>query len=90
VKRRYSDFESLRNVLINAHPTIVMPPIPEKHSLSSYAKMSKAKDDLVIVERRKRMLQSFINRLVEHPVLSTNHLLHRFIEEDRLWVLQLF
>lgn len=35
VKRRYSEFESLRACLIKLFPTSIIPPIPEKQSLSS-------------------------------------------------------
>ncbi|CDO94603.1 unnamed protein product [Kluyveromyces dobzhanskii CBS 2104] len=38
VKRRYSDFESLRKVLIKLFPMTLIPPIPEKQSLKSYGK----------------------------------------------------
>lgn len=32
-KRRYSEFESFRRSLVRLHPTALVPPIPEKHSL---------------------------------------------------------
>lgn len=35
VKRRYSEFESLRSCLIKEFPTLIIPPIPEKQSLKS-------------------------------------------------------
>lgn len=38
VKRRYSDFESLRKVLVKLFPISLIPPIPEKQSLKSYGK----------------------------------------------------
>lgn len=38
VKRRYSDFESLRKVLVKLFPMTLIPPIPEKQSLKSYGK----------------------------------------------------
>lgn len=38
VKRRYSDFESLRKVLIKLFPMTLIPPIPEKQSFTSYGK----------------------------------------------------
>ncbi|EPZ31522.1 Phox domain-containing protein [Rozella allomycis CSF55] len=80
VKRRYSDFESLRNILSSFHPVVVIPPIPEKHSLCKLALI-----DLAISEKRERMLQTFLNRIVEHPVLCSHHLFHRFLEENKNW-----
>ena len=37
VRRRYSEFASLRQTLVNLHPTLVVPPIPEKHTMADYA-----------------------------------------------------
>lgn len=38
VRRRYSDFESLRNVLVRLFPITLIPPIPEKESIKTYGK----------------------------------------------------
>lgn len=38
VRRRYSDFESLRNVLVKLFPMSLIPPIPEKQSIKTYGK----------------------------------------------------
>ena len=32
-RHRYSDFESLRAILVQSYPYIAVPPIPEKHSV---------------------------------------------------------
>ncbi|ODV97364.1 hypothetical protein PACTADRAFT_27049, partial [Pachysolen tannophilus NRRL Y-2460] len=40
VKRRYSEFENLRNILIKLFPTKIIPPIPEKQSLTSNLSLS--------------------------------------------------
>ncbi|KAJ2697563.1 Sorting nexin, cytoplasm-to-vacuole targeting pathway/endosomal sorting [Coemansia sp. IMI 209128] len=86
VKRRYSEFESLRMCLCRLYPTFIVPPIPEKHSLTQYAVLQKrAKEDQYIIERRKRMLEHFLNHLVEHPILSSEHILHRFMESGVSW-----
>lgn len=81
VLRRYSEFESLRKSLQRLHPTVVIPPIPEKHSLADYAsKQSKTKDDPTVIAKRRRMLTSFLNRVVRHPVLGADHMVHGFLE----------
>ncbi|KAI9176156.1 Sorting nexin, cytoplasm-to-vacuole targeting pathway/endosomal sorting [Blastocladiella emersonii ATCC 22665] len=86
LKRRYSEFASLRKCLGKLYPTQVIPPIPEKHSLADYAtKQTRAKQDRVIIDKRKRMLQLFLNRIAWHPILSTEHLFHRFLEPGVLW-----
>lgn len=35
-RRRYSEFESLRKALCHLHPYLIVPPIPEKHSLGKH------------------------------------------------------
>ncbi|KAI8854332.1 hypothetical protein BC829DRAFT_439425 [Chytridium lagenaria] len=80
-KHRYSDFESFQRLLRKAHPTIVVPPVPEKHSVTDYAtRPGKAKDDPKIIESRKKTLQTFLNRVAAHPVLAREHVLHRFLD----------
>ncbi|OZJ03037.1 hypothetical protein BZG36_03264 [Bifiguratus adelaidae] len=86
VKRRYSEFESLRKALCRLHPTLIIPPIPEKHSLTDYATMqNRVKDDPVMIEKRKRMLQRFLNRMAKHPELGHEHVFHRFLEPGTTW-----
>ncbi|TPX61431.1 hypothetical protein SpCBS45565_g07257 [Spizellomyces sp. 'palustris'] len=85
-KHRYSEFEAFRKLLVKLHPTAVVPPIPEKHSVADYAvKPGKAKEDPHIIEKRKKMLQSFLNRIAAHPVLREEHVFHRFLEGGATW-----
>ncbi|KAI8337590.1 hypothetical protein BC941DRAFT_461183 [Chlamydoabsidia padenii] len=87
-KRRYSEFESFRTTLSKLHPALFVPPIPGKHSLSDYAHVhtqSRHKDEQAMVEKRKRMLQRFLCRLIEHPILSKEHVLHQFLQPDINW-----
>ncbi|KAJ3352860.1 Sorting nexin, cytoplasm-to-vacuole targeting pathway/endosomal sorting [Allomyces javanicus] len=86
VKRRYSEFDSLRKCLVKLYPALIVAPIPEKHSLAAYAtKQARAKEDRPLIDRRKRLLQSFLNRVAWHPILSTEHLFHRFLEPGAVW-----
>jgi len=86
-RRRYSEFESLRSGLVKLYPTLIIPPIPSKQSLGDYAiKQSKAKEDATMISRRKRMLQAFLNRIARHPILSNEHVFHRFLDSDVSWV----
>ncbi|KAJ3304910.1 Sorting nexin, cytoplasm-to-vacuole targeting pathway/endosomal sorting [Blyttiomyces sp. JEL0837] len=85
-RHRYSDFESLHRLLRKVHPTIVVPPIPDKHTLGDYAaRPGKAKDDPKIIEQRKRCLQVFLNRIAAHPILGREHVFHRFLEPGQGW-----
>ncbi|KDN35070.1 hypothetical protein RSAG8_11908, partial [Rhizoctonia solani AG-8 WAC10335] len=82
-RRRYSEFESLRNSLSKLYPTLIIPPIPSKQTIGDYAiKQSKAKEDANLIARRRRMLQVFLNRVARHPILSNDHVFHRFLERD--------
>ncbi|KAI9318017.1 hypothetical protein BX666DRAFT_1856028 [Dichotomocladium elegans] len=85
-KRRYSEFESLRKALCHLHPTLIVPPIPEKHTLMDYAALqTRVKNDLAMIEKRKRMLQTFLNRVAGHPELGRDHVFHRFLESGVVW-----
>ncbi|KAG5652043.1 hypothetical protein H0H81_006493 [Sphagnurus paluster] len=83
---RYSEFESLRANLAKLYPTLIIPPIPSKQTLGDYAvKQAKAKEDAAMIARRKRMLQTFLNRVARHPILSNEHVFHRFLDGEVSW-----
>ncbi|KAJ3866260.1 MAG: hypothetical protein NXY57DRAFT_888481 [Lentinula lateritia] len=85
-RHRYSEFESLRSSLAKLYPTLIIPPIPSKQTLGDYAvKQGKAKEDATMIARRKRMLQTFLNRLARHPILSNEHVFHRFLDGEVSW-----
>ena len=70
------------------YPVLIIPPIPSKQSLAEYAVkgQSKAKEDATIIGRRKRLLEDFLRRLIRHPILGGEHVLHRFLEDGVSWV----
>lgn len=87
VSRRYSEFASLRNALVNLHPTLVMPPIPEKHTMADYAaKPTKAKEDRHVIEQRKRMLAVFLNRCRRMKEVMDDSVFWRFVDPNSSWV----
>ncbi|KAH7374332.1 sorting nexin-like protein-41 [Pyrenochaeta sp. MPI-SDFR-AT-0127] len=86
VKRRYSEFASLRATLVNLHPTLVVPPIPEKHTMADYAaKPTKAKEDAGIIELRKRMLAVFLNRCRKMKEILGDGVWWRFLDPYTSW-----
>jgi len=86
-KHRYSEFESFRQCMIKLYPTLIIPPIPSKNTIGDYAtKQAKAKEDAALISRRKRMLQTFLNRIARHPILSNEHVFHRFLDGEVSWV----
>ncbi|KAJ7880313.1 hypothetical protein B0H14DRAFT_2707385 [Mycena olivaceomarginata] len=85
-RHRYSEFESLRLNLVKLYPTLIIPPIPSKQTIGDYAvKQAKAKEDAALIARRKRMLQTFLNRVARHPILSNDHVFHRFLDGEVSW-----
>jgi len=78
-KKRYSEFEALRTLLERKYPTRLVPPIPEKHGLGE------RKDDQRIIQKRKRLLQIFLNRIAAHPVIGRDHVFHQFLEGSLGW-----
>ncbi|KAF8271595.1 hypothetical protein EI94DRAFT_1720139 [Lactarius quietus] len=78
-RHRYSEFESLRLNLTKLYPTLIVPPIPSKQSIT------KAREDAALIARRKRMLQTFLNRIARHPILSNEHVFHRFLDGEVSW-----
>lgn len=87
VRRRYSEFASLRTTLVNLHPTLIIPPIPEKHTMADYAaKPTKAKEDAGIIELRKRMLAIFLNRCRRMKDVFEDGVFWRFLDPHTSWV----
>ncbi|KXS94798.1 hypothetical protein AC578_4049 [Pseudocercospora eumusae] len=86
VRRRYSEFASLRQTLVSLHPTLVIPPIPEKHSIADYAaKPTKAKEDAGIIELRQRMLATFLNRCRRMKEVREDGVWWRFLDPNVSW-----
>lgn len=86
VRRRYSEFESLRNTLVKLFPTLIIPPIPEKHKISKYATApTKAKEDTSIIEHRRRMLSVFLKRLLEIDQVRESQVYQSFLDPNANW-----
>ncbi|KAG5358048.1 Sorting nexin-41 [Yarrowia sp. B02] len=86
VRRRYSEFESLRTTLTRMFPTLIVPPIPEKHSIADYAVApTKAREDKDMIEHRQRMLQVFLNRCRNLPQIAGCIVFQRFLDPHASW-----
>lgn len=86
VRRRYSEFESLRNTLVKLFPTLIIPPIPEKHKISKYAAApTKAKEDTRIIDHRRRMLSVFLKRLLEIDQVRESQVYQSFLDPNANW-----
>ncbi|SPQ22755.1 ef20537b-1365-406e-be30-ea67b3ae15b6 [Thermothielavioides terrestris] len=86
VRRRYSEFASLRDALTRLHPTLIIPPIPEKHTMADYAaNPTNAKQDQQIIDLRKRMLAVFLNRCRRMEQVRTDGVWWRFLDPNSSW-----
>ena len=71
---------------MNLHPTLIVPPIPEKHSIADYAaKPTKAKEDVGIIELRQRMLATFLNRCRRMKEVREDGVWWRFLDPNVSW-----
>ncbi|TGZ85011.1 PX-domain-containing protein [Ascodesmis nigricans] len=86
VRRRYSEFESLRKNLSLLHPCLIVPPIPEKHHVSDYVTSpTGAKENVNIIDHRKRMLSVFLNRCARIREIRYDSVFHRFLDPNASW-----
>jgi hypothetical protein len=87
VVRRYSDFDSLRKALIKLSPTVVVPPIPEKHSMVKYfLNPINAKNDLKVIAKRKRLLTLFLQRCYRTEQIRECSVFNKFVDPGVRWM----
>lgn len=72
VRRRYSDFEWLRAMLIKFFPRIYVSPLPKK-------KIGWGRFELEFIKRRISFLQKFINEILENESFKTTEALVTFL-----------
>ncbi|XP_027005341.1 sorting nexin-7 isoform X1 [Tachysurus fulvidraco] len=68
VRRRYQDFFWLKGKLEEAHPTLIVHPLPEKFVMKGM--VERFTNDFI--ETRKKALHRFLNRIADHPILSSS------------------
>ncbi|CDW72128.1 sorting nexin 7 [Stylonychia lemnae] len=76
VKKRYSDFEQLYELLVNNYLECLLPPLPEK-SIQNFT----SDEDSDFVRIRQRELEYFLNRLNNHKKLSYVQEFRDFLRE---------
>ncbi|KAF7655505.1 hypothetical protein LDENG_00055000 [Lucifuga dentata] len=80
VRRRYQDFDWLRNKLEDSQPTHLIPPLPEKFVMKGVVDRFSEE----FVETRMKALDKFLKRVADHPVLSFNPHLNAFLSTKDL------
>ncbi|XP_043543019.1 sorting nexin-3 [Chiloscyllium plagiosum] len=82
VRRRYSDFEWLRNEL-ERESKVVVPPLPGK---ALFRQLPFRGDDGIFddsfIEERRQGLEQFINKVAGHPLAQNERCLHMFLQEE--------
>jgi sorting nexin-7/30/sorting nexin-8 len=73
VRRRYSDFDWLRQILSNLYVGNVIPTTPRKNKLGS----DKFGD--AFLQKRMRTLEKFLNSLLMNPIIKYSQLFYDFI-----------
>ncbi|KAM9413432.1 sorting nexin-12-like isoform 5-T6 [Salvelinus alpinus] len=84
VRRRYSDFEWLKNEL-ERDSKIVVPPLPGKalkRQLPFRGDEGIFEDSFI--EERRVGLEQFINRLAGHPLAQNERCLHMFLQDESI------
>jgi sorting nexin-4 len=85
--RRYSQFEMLKAYLEHTYSYVICPALPEKKSIYSWNKTTNSSDtfDPDFVDRRRAGLETFLNRVAAHPVLSKDDIFLRFLQSNDGW-----
>ena len=71
VRRRYSDFEWLRNILSQIYVNCILPPIPKKNYGDRFNEN--------LISKRQRGLEKFLYGLVIHPLIKHSEILYDFL-----------
>ncbi|KAH3679929.1 hypothetical protein WICMUC_000672 [Wickerhamomyces mucosus] len=79
IRRRFSDFVFLFQLLVNDYPTSAVPPLPDKKRLE-YFKGDRFGSEFTA--KRTASLNRFLKRLSLHPVLKRSKIYHIFIESQ--------
>ena len=74
VRKRYSDFEWLKNILSNFYPQCVIPPLCKKKFGDRFSEK--------FVNKRQRLLQKFMEGIAVHPLMRNSQIFFDFISCD--------
>ncbi|XP_078786802.1 sorting nexin-12 isoform X1 [Oryzias latipes] len=84
VRRRYSDFEWLKNEL-ERDSKIVVPPLPGKALKRQLPfRGDEGLFEESFIEERRVGLEQFINRIAGHPLAQNERCLHMFLQEEAI------
>lgn len=96
VRRRYSEFESLRKILVKLFPMTLIPPIPEKQSITSYGKsITGSKSNYLLpsegagsVDLSLSVINGSVNtndeKLIRHRIRMLTSFLNRLLKNEEI------
>lgn len=96
VRRRYSDFESLRSILVKLFPTSLLPPIPEKQTIKNYSKSitgSKSNyllpsEGIVSVDLALSVINGSVTnsdeKLIRHRIRMLTGFLNKLLQDEEI------
>ena len=71
VRKRYSDFVWLRDILCIIYPNMIVPPMPKKNYGSKFNEE--------LISKRLRALERFLNGISIHPLLRNSQIFYDFL-----------
>ena len=77
VRRRYTDFVWLHQIIFDLYPYIIVPPIPKKNKIGG----DRFND--VFICKRMRYLEKFLNWLVSIPHIKNSQLFYDFLSIEK-------
>ncbi|EDV28817.1 uncharacterized protein TRIADDRAFT_52067 [Trichoplax adhaerens] len=74
IRRRYKQFDWLYGRLVARFPTIAIPKLPEKRIRGRFS------ED--IIQMRKELLETWLNRLARHPIINESQVFSGFLKKQ--------
>lgn len=86
-RRRYSDFESLRETLVKIFPLLIIPPIPLKGSFNFKNLVSENDSSVSVknIQHRKRLLSNFLNNCLALTPIRNLQFFTKFLDPNANW-----
>ena len=75
IRKRYSDFEWLRNILSTIFINCVIPPLCKKNYAGRFSE--------VLIAKRTRSIEKFMNGILIHPLMKNSEIFYNFISMEK-------
>ena len=75
LRKRYSDFEWLRNILSTIYVNCVIPPLCKKNYADRFNE--------VLIAKRTRSIEKFMNGILIHPLMKNSEIFYNFISMEK-------